>query len=456
MCSIPKLVFIFIFNYLYYNEYYEIKYTAYEILSHRTTANYPIQMLSLTNYLIKNNLTKKISPSLDCSDSEHYVDVVKYDDYKLEVCDNTLIKDDIYLNVSINEKSSKDEKNPNLSAKLIEMVLRSKNHNINELKNFVDECVKEYKIQLKQKSKNKMYHFIYNGITDGKNSIERLQFSQSTISDFDDINNINYETFDHIEHIHKQQIIKDLDLLNNIEYYKKHGLKRKLGYLFYGNPGCGKTSTVMAIANYQKRHIMEIPLSRVKTNSELEKILNLTSINNISFKKNEIIILFDEIDACDVVNIRDGESEKEKSDDSSSDMRDMLSELIEKKEKESETKSYSRFDKDKLSIGTILSRLDGIGSYNGLIIIGTTNIIDNISPALYRDGRLNKMFFDYAQKEYIAKMIEKSYDIKLEKEEIDNLPDIKDKISYSTIKKTIMQYYDDYKNLLVYLKSLKK
>ena len=40
-------------------------------------------------------------------------------------------------------------------------------------------------------------------------------------------------------------------------------------------PGCGKTSAVIAMANYGKRHIIEIPMSRIKTNGDIEEILSL-------------------------------------------------------------------------------------------------------------------------------------------------------------------------------------
>lgn len=55
---------------------------------------------------------------------------------------------------------------------------------------------------------------------------------------------------------HTQMFINDINKLKDIEYYKEHGLKRKKGYLFHGEPGCGKTSTVVAIALYDERHIV--------------------------------------------------------------------------------------------------------------------------------------------------------------------------------------------------------
>ena len=61
-----------------------------------------------------------------------------------------------------------------------------------------------------------------------------------------------------------------------------------------------------------------------------------------------------------------------------------------------EENEISDLNKDKLSLDTLLSRFDGIGNYAGLIIIGTTNNKNNIDPALYRDGRLSLVEFNYA------------------------------------------------------------
>jgi SpoVK/Ycf46/Vps4 family AAA+-type ATPase len=62
----------------------------------------------------------------------------------------------------------------------------------------------------------------------------------------------------------------------------------------------------------------------------------------------------------------------------------------------------------KLNLGTLLSKLDGIGNYNGLIVVGTTNYIEKLDPALYRELRLTPIKFDKLRKEDCIKII-KSY-----------------------------------------------
>lgn len=279
---------------------------------------------------------------------------------------------------------------------------------VSEIIAFLDKCTCDYEQYHSNANKNKLFHFIYQGSSKDGN----LQFCKQIISDIESDTNRSYETFDQIFNEHRDALKIDLDRLRNIEYYRKNGFKRKKGYLFHGHPGCGKTSTVMAMANYDNRHIIEVPISRLQSTEEFEQMLSLTEINNVKFTSNQIIILFDEID-------KDYDGGVNTTTVSLPPLPPL------KPEK-------------KFSLGCFLSRLDGIGSYNGIVFIATANSIEKFDAALYRHGRLDLVVFDYIRQIDIVNMIEQYYDgVKLDDDQIKRLPDRCHKIAPATVRKTI-------------------
>ena len=405
----------------------EIEITGWESLNDGLyTFEYPKNMTAINYYIYSINKSNNFRYFNNKRNGLYFADSIKEaidtDDapnYMLGDVNDIQIEDDIFITTNT------DDSNNNISDKKtiinwkISMKLISYKHDTKHIQEFINKCIVKYDKHISNKNNNKIYHFIYQGKKNNK-----LMFSSKIISDLNDPNLQNYETFDNIFHSHKEKIIKDIDRLHDLDYYKRTGLKRKKGYMFYGIPGTGKTSTVMAMSNYDKRHIIEVPISRIQTNNELEAILNMNCINSINFLQENIIILFDELDI----------KTKEK---------------IEIIEPENNKKKMYRFDDetdddiktDKLNIATMLSRLDGIGNYSGLIIVATTNNIDNIDSALYRDGRLNLINFGNANSDDIKNIIEKYYNCAITDEQLDIVKQLDNRLSHAKIRHQL-EYYN--------------
>ncbi len=60
--------------------------------------------------------------------------------------------------------------------------------------------------------------------------------------------------------------------------------------------GCGKTSTIKAMAAYTGRHLVEIPLSRIRTCDELKRAFYLDSYDTIELNFANKLIVFEDID----------------------------------------------------------------------------------------------------------------------------------------------------------------
>ena len=69
-------------------------------------------------------------------------------------------------------------------------------------------------------------------------------------------------TFENRFFENKNKILEQVNFfLENPEYFEKKGIPYQLGMFIHGEPGCGKTSFIKALANLTGRHIIDIKLS---------------------------------------------------------------------------------------------------------------------------------------------------------------------------------------------------
>lgn len=200
-----------------------------------------------------------------------------------------------------------------------------------------------------------------------------------------------HQTFDTLFSEHKQMLLTELDKLNNKQYFDTNGLKRKMGYLFCGQPGSGKTAFVSAIANYTKRIIISISLNKIKTNDQLRDVLYSRRFCGKDYEPDQIIILFDEFEKSLFFNPKPKSQEDSKV-------------LVIKDKKNEEDKADDK--DDILDEATFLGLLDGIYDQDGTIILATANDVSKLNTAFIRDGRLKLLNVNYIDNVRISEMIE--------------------------------------------------
>ncbi len=322
-----------------------------------------------------------------------YGDVVNQFKYILEPVELFELEEDLYLTIKKTPRASTYYTTKEYGKDIQDIdVLYTLNSNTKTIKDILESYTKLYDDHKSKITVNKViYHFVYAGLKNNE-----LSFQHKVLSE-ENTDRELFETFDKLHNEHVPVIKHDIDKLKDLEYYKSHGLKRKKGYLFHGIPGCGKTSMVVAMALYDSRHIVEVPFSLIKTHEEFGKLMNLKQINGIEINNNNIIILFDEIDiGMEKIGSR---HIQEKPVDPAIAVVDAIGKMIESEYAPHETTN-------KLNLATLLSKLDGIGNYNGLIIVGTTNCIEKLDSALYRELRLTPIEFRKLRKVDCVKIIE--------------------------------------------------
>lgn len=143
------------------------------------------------------------------------------------------------------------------------------------------------------------------------------------------------------------------------EWYQKLGIPYQMGYLFYGDPGSGKSSTAFVLASYFKRDIYLLKVSGISDDNFR------CAMNNIP---KHSIVLIEDVDC-----------------------------FFEGRERMVEGGGLSL--EPEVSFSGFLNGLDGITGSEGRLLIMTTNHIEKLDTALIRDGRVDhKVEFKNATK----------------------------------------------------------
>jgi chaperone BCS1 len=152
-----------------------------------------------------------------------------------------------------------------------------------------------------------------------------------------------------------EELVGDIEqFLASEQWYVERGIPYRRGYMLYGPPGSGKSSTVFALASHLKLDIA---------------ILNL---NESRLTDNDLRVALATVPAKTVVLIEDID-------------------CVFTKRKEGKEKD------NKITFSGLLNAIDGVAASEGRILFMTTNHLDTLDEALIRPGRCDlKLFIDNA------------------------------------------------------------
>ncbi|KAF8217472.1 P-loop containing nucleoside triphosphate hydrolase protein [Mycena galopus ATCC 62051] len=182
----------------------------------------------------------------------------------------------------------------------------------------------------------------------------------------------------------KETLLADMkEFLDNEQWYAFAGVPHRRGYLLFGDPGTGKSTTVHALAGELGMEIYFISLASGVNDYSLGELFHSTPPHSI--------LLIEDID-CAFPTRGDSDEYQSQADDDG-----RMPEILMKRRSE-------------VTLAGLLNILDSVASQEGRILIATTNHIDQLDPALIRPGRIDmKIRYKLATNEQLENVFHRFY-----------------------------------------------
>lgn len=268
--------------------------------------------------------------------------------------------------------------------------LSSYDHDIRYIHKFVETTIYNYEQEKKNKLGNEMYYFDHVtavGKGHGRMPVPNgfCAFRKSKFQSNRMLDNVYFKECDDLK--------SRVDFfMRRKDWYDTKGVPHTLGIVMWGHPGCGKTSTIKAIANETKRHIFNISLSQITTREALKDLFYNDAVNIYTGDKIEQLTIpirqrlyvIEDIDAMDSVVIKRTPEELARVEAERQRKREEKEKLMNQLGRGGAEK-----DEDELDLATMLNVLDGVRETPGRIIILSTNYPERLDEALLRPGRFD-------------------------------------------------------------------
>lgn len=297
-------------------------------------------------------------------------------------------------------------------------------HDITYIHRFIERTIDVYELEKKNRLGTEIYYFDQiTNVNDGRYALPTpngfCAFKKSKFLSNRSLDNVYFPQMD--------ELFSRVDFfMKRRDWYDAKGVPHTLGIVMHGHPGCGKTSTIKAIANCTKRHIFNISLGQIKTKDALKDLFYNDTVHLYNGERLETITIpiksrlyvIEDIDTMDSVVIkRSAATAREKEREAR------------RKQKATEKATVMRklgrdeeVIDDELDLATLLNALDGVRETPGRILILSTNYPERLDEALLRPGRFDMILeFKKHDTQVLRRHMEHFYDMELTAEQLEVL-----------------------------------
>lgn len=347
-------------------------------------------------------LIKKIK-ELQVRDSTRYYEKKEEEEFNFIVDQKSCFEIDTGIfcevNTFCNNLESGDKKT-SINKEEYQIEIWSLNMNCQQLLEYIEKITDEYEREQRDKSNRKKYIFTF----DGRDPETGVKWQ---VTEF-----MNKRSLEHVFFEEKEEVVHFLEkFMKERELYEKIGKPYQLGILLEGEPGCGKTSFIVALANYFNRSIKDCQFNRMKTIDDLENCIHCISYDNKDMGIDKVIMVAEDFDCMTdlaksrkLIQKENDESimkAQKRNDEFQKNMGSFKSEeakailcaiasqddmtVIPQMMLPKNDPSKSR----DITLSSVLNIMDGINNQPGRIIIFTTNHPETLDEAFLRPGRID-------------------------------------------------------------------
>lgn len=381
-------------------------------------SNKPIRATIECDRVLKSSGSKQSNQAVSGSQSRmdsvvHYVSTipairnllfVSHHDYLPNEFEPILVENDIYFQLT-SLKHTEGE------LESIKFRIFCYDHESQFLRDFVERCNGDYERKQANKLGTSLYYF--DMMTASKNKKSTQNALPTTHLMYTKHKFYTTRTFENVFFEQRPKVCKHVEFfLTRKDWYEKKGIPYTLGFMFHGDPGCGKTSSVKAIANTARRHIINIHLAQIKSKAQLTHLFYNDDIHVYDGSKSEKytipiherLYVIEDIDAMGDTVLS----------------RNFKSPVPVKKETKSAEDAWAAAHKDEdepeqIDLSFLLNLLDGTLESSGRIIAISSNYPERIDKALIRPGRIDMIVqFRKCNRQILREMANSFYDREFE------------------------------------------